>query len=46
MEKLENNSAWFKRSTWIHAPFQTIAVGCLYVFYFYFKFNQLVNYNK
>lgn len=29
MEKLENKSAWFKRSTWIHAPFQTLAVGCL-----------------
>lgn len=32
MEKLENKSIWFKRNTWIHAPFQTIAVGCLLVF--------------
>lgn len=29
MEKLENKSLWFKRNTWIHAPFQTVAVGCL-----------------
>lgn len=29
MEKLENKSTWFKRNTWIHAPFQTLAVGCL-----------------
>ncbi|XP_050420590.1 sideroflexin-2 [Adelges cooleyi] len=31
MEKLESKSAWFKRSTWIHAPFQTLAVGCFLV---------------
>jgi len=31
MEKLENKSTWFKRNTWIHAPFQTLAVGCFLI---------------
>lgn len=39
MEKLEKYP-WFKRMSILHAPFQTLAVGGLYVFFFLFPFIQ------
>jgi len=31
MQQLEKKSAWFRRNTWSHLPFQTVALGCFLI---------------